>query len=228
MKKPVFFCVISLIAASIAPIHASLIMIESEEQFNKIVNADTPSIVVFSAEWCGGCKALKEPFQKVVDNPAFKDVTFAKVDVDKHEGLSKKYNIRYLPTIYFMQAGQKKNELIGRESEQRISDIINTTFGVNAAMKLEQKKEEVAAAIKDASLEAKEKLNEAAKEIKDAARAVENAIDETKKEAHTTEPVESAGTFQMVWNMIASIFITIKNSIANAFDSVIAFFKNLF
>lgn len=127
-----------------------------------------------------------------------------------------------------MQAGQKKNELIGRESEQRISDIINTTFGINAAMKLEQKKEEIADAIKNASLETKEKLNEAAKEIEKAAHNIEDAIAETKKEARTTEPVESAGTFQMVFNMIASIFITLKDMIINAFDAAIAFFKNLF
>lgn len=228
MKKPVFFCIISLIAASIAPIHASLIMIESEDQFNKIINADAPSVVVFSAEWCGGCKALKEPFQKVVDNPAFKHITFAKVDVDKNDALSKKYNIRYLPTIYFMQAGQKKHEIIGRESEHAISEAINKTFAQKAAMMLEEKKEEITQAVQGASAETKEKLKAAAQEVEHAAKDMQEAIAETKREAHTTQPVESAGTFQLVWNIIASIFISIKNLIVNAFSSVISFFKNLF
>lgn len=228
MKKPVFFCAILLITASTASIHASLTMIESEDQFNKIINANAPSVVVFSAEWCGGCKALKEPFQKVVDNPAFKHITFAKVDVDKNDALSKKYNIRYLPTIYFMQAGQKKHEIIGRESERAISEAINKTFAQKAAMVLEEKKEELTHALQGVSAESKEKLKAAAQELEHAAQNMEEAIAETKKEATTTEPVESAGPFQMVFNIIASIFNYVKDLIVGAFNSVISFFKNLF
>ncbi len=229
MKKTVFFCIFSLIAASSQSIRASLVMIESEEQFNKIINADAPSVVVFSAEWCGGCKALKEPFQKVVDNPLFQHITFAKVDVDQQGALSKKYNIRYMPTIYFMQAGQKKHEIIGRESEQNIIHAINKAFGPgSAAEKLEHAKKEIEHAVQGASTETKEKLHEAAQELKAAAHDMQEAIAETKREAHTTEPVESAGTFQMVFNIIGSIFNYVKDMIVNAFSSVISFFKNLF
>lgn len=193
MKKSVFFLIISLTSASIAPIHASLMMIENEKQFDEIVNADTPSVIVFSAEWCGGCKALKEPFQKVVDNSAFKDVTFAKVDVDKNNALSKRYNIRYLPTILFMQSGQKKHEIIGRESEQTIGAAINKIFA--------------------------------------AADGAKDPVQESKEETQNmneTTPAESSNAFQMAWNIIASIFISIKNAVMNALNAGMSFFKNLF
>jgi thioredoxin 1 len=219
MKKTVFFCTILLIGASTRSIHASLTIIQSEDQFNKIVNADKPSVVVFSAEWCGGCKALKEPFQKVVDNPMFKHITFAKVDVDKFESLSQKYHIRYLPTIFFMQAGEKKHEIIGRESERYIGDAINKIFAA---------KKELTEAMQSASAETKEKLKAATQEFQEAAHNMEEVIAETKREATTTEPVESAGPFQMVWNIIASIFISIKDLIVNFFSSIASFFKNLF
>lgn len=201
MKKSVFFYIIILTSASIAPIHAALTMIENEKQFDEIVNGNTPSVIVFSAEWCGGCKALKEPFQKVVDNPVFKYVTFAKVDVDKNNELSKRYNIRYLPTILFMQAGQKKHEIIGIESEQTIGAAINKTFALNTPISSETHE----------TLPPSTKKNEA-----------------VAQKVNAPEPAESAGTFQVVSNIIASIFISIKNAIANFFTALISTFKNLF
>jgi|GEM_PF-2140473 len=223
MKKTVFFCTITLIAASIQSIHASLTMLENEEQFNKIINADTPSMVIFSAEWCGGCKSLKEPLQKIADNSEFVHITFLKVDVDKFDALSKKYHVRYLPTIYFMKNGQTKHEIIGAKSEKELRDTIQKVFNAQ-----DGKKEELREALHDAALDAKQALKETSQDIKETAHKVEDAIAETHKEATTTVPVESAGPFQMVWNIIASPFIYIKDLIVNLFNSIVSFLKNIF
>jgi thioredoxin 1 len=228
MKKPVFICIISLIAASIAPIHASLTIIESEEQFNKMVNANTPSVVVFSTEWCPACKHFKAPLENVANDPAFQNIAFIKVDTDKFNTLSNKYHIQSLPTTQFIQAGHQKKEITGARSEKELKDIILATFGQKTAMMLEEKKEEISKAVHDASLETKEKLKAAAEELEHAAQNMEEVIAETKREATTTEPVESAGPFQMVWNIVASIFIYAKDIVINFFSSIGSFFKNLF
>lgn len=229
MKKSVFFCIISLIAASIAPIHASLTIIENEQKFNETINADTPTVVVFSTEWCPACKHFKAPLEKVANDPAFKNITFIKVDTDKFDALANKYHVRGLPTTQFIQAGKQKKEITGAQSEKELKDHIKSAFGtISADLNLEEKKEKLQQAFHETADKTKAALEETTQNIKDAAHDMKNTIAETYQEATTTQPVESAGPFQMVWNIIASIFISIKDVIVNFFSSVISFIKNLF
>ena len=87
MKKSILMHTILLITASVQSIHASLIVIENKEDFNKIIQLNSPSIILYSAEWCSPCGSIKEPLQKIIDNPEFSHITFAKVDYDKNQEL---------------------------------------------------------------------------------------------------------------------------------------------
>lgn len=230
MKKRAFFWVLSLIAASSQLIQASLTVIENEEQFNKIANADTPSIFVFSTEWCPACKQFKGPLEKVANNPVFSAITFALVDTNKFDAIARKHKIQSLPTIHFMQAGQHKKEVIGAIPEIKLIDSINTVFAnaLQTSPANLEKKETLTGMIQEEARQAEQKIETASKEIKEATKDIKEALVEVHKEATTTEPVESAGTFEMVWNIIASIFIYIKDLIVSFFSATIAFFKNLF
>jgi len=238
MKKSLLLHAIVLLSASNHAIHASLIVVENEEQFNKITQSNTPSVIVFSAEWCGGCKALKPTFQKVMDNPEFKHIVFAKVDVDKLDTLAHKQKIKLMPTLFFMQSGQKKHTMVGADTEQHISDAIRTHFGKPAAeapsATIEEKKQTVTETIKEAATQSKEKIEAVAHDIKDAAIAakdkVENAIStEQPQEAIVpAQPAEPTGFLQGLVNAFMSAIYYIKDIIMNLVYGIKDFFQNLF
>jgi thioredoxin-like negative regulator of GroEL len=134
MKKTIFMSIIVLITASTQAIRASLVPIKNVEDFFNVVQSNTPTLVIFSSERCSACQLLKAPLQKVIDNPEFKNVAFIILDVDQQEALAQEYHIRKMPTLLFIQANMKKNEIIGvpAQPEQTLSAAIRTAFGMTA------------------------------------------------------------------------------------------------
>ncbi|XP_032217700.1 thioredoxin isoform X2 [Nematostella vectensis] len=60
--------------------------IEERAEFNSVINNTKDKLVVidFYAEWCGPCRQIKPKFKKMALEE-FKDVFFAKIDVDELE-----------------------------------------------------------------------------------------------------------------------------------------------
>jgi len=130
MKKNVLLIIFFVLTASIQAIHASLKEIKNYEEFNTALQSSEPTIVIYSAQWCGACKGLQQPLQKVIDNPEFQNITFIKIDVDAQEAIAKEQKVSSIPAIHFIQAGTKKHEIIGlpQNAEKTISDALRTVF----------------------------------------------------------------------------------------------------
>ena len=80
-------------------------------KFNEIIDSDTPTLVDFTASWCGPCKAMV-PVLDQVKNKMGKEVRIIKIDVDKNPKVADKFKIRGVPTFILF----KKGELIWRQS----------------------------------------------------------------------------------------------------------------
>jgi len=80
-------------------------------KFNEIIKSDTPTLVDFTASWCGPCKAMS-PVLDQVKNKMGKEVRIIKIDVDKNPKVADKFKIRGVPTFILF----KKGELIWRQS----------------------------------------------------------------------------------------------------------------
>ncbi len=80
-------------------------------KFNEIINSDTPTLVDFTASWCGPCKAMV-PVLDQVKNEMGKEVRIIKIDVDQNPKVADKFKIRGVPTFILF----KKGELIWRQS----------------------------------------------------------------------------------------------------------------
>ncbi len=80
-------------------------------KFNDIINSNTPTLVDFTASWCGPCKAMV-PVLDQVKSEMGNSVRIIKVDVDKNPKVADKFKIRGVPTFILFKNG----ELIWRQS----------------------------------------------------------------------------------------------------------------
>lgn len=97
----------------------SVIHLENED-FNNLI-ANKKVVVDFFATWCGPCKMFGPIFEKTAEKS---DITFIKVDTDKHPHIAKEYGIMSIPTILLLDNGKVINKHIGFLNEIELENFI--------------------------------------------------------------------------------------------------------
>lgn len=83
------------------------------------------ALVDFWAPWCGPCRMLAPVIDELAQEFDGK-AKICKVNTDEEQDLAVEYGVRSIPTILFFKDGEIKDQLIGAQSKQVITDKINS------------------------------------------------------------------------------------------------------
>lgn len=73
--------------------------------FQELIDSETPTLVDFTAGWCGPCQTLA-PILHDVANKIGEKAKIIKVDVDKNPAAAAHYGIQGVPTLILFKKGQ--------------------------------------------------------------------------------------------------------------------------
>ena len=91
----------------------------------EVLASTKPVLVDFYAEWCGPCRMLAPVLEQIAASmPEYKIV---KVDVDKNQELTGRYNIQAMPTLLYFKNGQVTGSTLGAASKQTILNKLKET-----------------------------------------------------------------------------------------------------
>ncbi len=93
-------------------------------KFAEYINSETPTLVDFTAEWCGPCKT-QSPILKEVAGKIGAKARIIKVDVDKNPQAASHYNVQGVPTLILFKNGEIKWRQSGVVTGEMLLQVIN-------------------------------------------------------------------------------------------------------
>ena len=90
---------------------------------NDVLNAQTPVLVDFYADWCGPCQSqlqLLEDLEPEIGQRA----EIVKVNIDEETELARAYGVRSIPTLMLFQEGSAVATRVGLTPKNELNELL--------------------------------------------------------------------------------------------------------
>ena len=93
----------------------------------EVLEADTPVLVDFWADWCAPCKMVAPLLDELAEEYDGK-VKFTKLDVDSNPKVALQYGIRSIPTLLVFKGGGAVDQVVGAVPKAEIKKRLDSAL----------------------------------------------------------------------------------------------------
>jgi len=93
----------------------------------EVLQAQSPVLVDYWAEWCGPCKAIAPTLEEVAKEYSGK-LKVTKVNVDENQEIPRKYGIRGIPTLMLFKNGNIEATKVGALSKSQLTAFLDSNI----------------------------------------------------------------------------------------------------
>jgi thioredoxin 1 len=102
----------------------NIVTLTTENFAAEVLQASTPVLVDFWAEWCGPCKMIAPVLDELAGE--YEDrLKIGKVNIDDYQNLAGEYGIRAIPTLLLFKGGQVAEQIVGMRSKRDLKASID-------------------------------------------------------------------------------------------------------
>jgi thioredoxin 1 len=94
---------------------------------SEVLQAPTPVLVDYWAEWCGPCKMIAPILEEVAQEYEGR-LKIAKLNIDENQGTPPKYGIRGIPTLMLLKNGNIEATKVGALSKSQLTAFIDSNI----------------------------------------------------------------------------------------------------
>ena len=92
-----------------------------------VLNATTPVLVDFWAEWCGPCRALTPILEELVESHGDK-IKIVKLNIDQNPETPKNYGVMSIPTLILFKNGSVEATNVGLLSKSQLAAFVESAL----------------------------------------------------------------------------------------------------
>ena len=99
----------------------------NEKMFHEMIQGDKPVLVDFWAPWCGYCRRIAPPYEKIAQQMG-DEIVVAKLNIDEVPLVAHREAIEVIPTLVLYRNGKALGSIVAPESKARIEQFIDETI----------------------------------------------------------------------------------------------------
>lgn len=96
----------------------------NQKDFDALTASGKPVVLDISATWCPTCKQQKPIIERLMKQPAYKDVTLLTIDFDDNKPTLKKFKVTMQSTLVAFKGAQEVGRSVGDTTPEGLEGLI--------------------------------------------------------------------------------------------------------